>query len=109
MVEVGSTTPRVGGCLPSVSQCIHGAAPVDTHGYAAAIVRTAAAAAAAAAAASLHLAPLLELAHQGAHLAHERRLVAALGQGARADLNLRVDLDLGVAQRGCQLEGFARL
>ena len=52
---------------------------------------------------------MLELADQRAHLAHERRLVAALGQGTRADLDLRVDLDLGVAQRGCQLEGFARL
>ena len=99
VVEVGSTTRWVGGCLPPVSQCFHGAAPVDTHGYGAA----------AAAAASFRRAPLLELAHQRAHLAHERCLGAAPGQRARAGLGLRVALGLGVAQRGCDLEGFARL
>ena len=87
VVEVGSATRWVGGCLPPVSQCF----------------------AAAAAAASFRRAPLLELAHQGAHLAHERRLGAAPGQRARAGLGLRVALGVGVAQRGCDLEGFARL
>ena len=85
VVEVGSATRWVGGCFPPVSQCF------------------------AAAAASFRRAPLLELAHQRAHLAHERRLGAAPAQRARAGLGLRVALGVGVAQRGCDLEGFARL